>query len=343
MSRPIGTPAELERRRRHAVELMERGESPTTVARILGVARPSLYRWRKAARSQPDGLAAKPHPGPAPGLRDDQLEHLEDLLLDGPGAHGWPTELWTAKRVAEVIRRHFGLSYHPEHVRKILKGRLHWSSQKPQDRATQRDDEEVVRWLEEEFPRILAEARQRHAHVVFLDESGFMLLPLLRRTLWPRGVTPILPVSGKRDRISAISCITLSPKRYLPGLYFELLPDNVNVTGEHVVAFLRELKKALPRFTVVWDQNNIHGKARLVKAFLAANPSIVAEDFPGYVPELNPDEGVWGYTKYGRLANFAPADAKELRERVDAELRALKRQAYFLYSFIRHTELPLQL
>jgi hypothetical protein len=61
------------------------------------------------------------------------------------------------------------------------------------------------------------------------------------------------------------------------------------------------------------------------------------------VPELNPAEGVWGYTKYGRLANFAPADAQELRERVDAELRALKRQAYFLYSFIRHTDLPLQL
>src|SRR5262249_40800613 len=70
MSRPIGTPAELERRRRHAVELMERGESPTTIARILGVARPSLYRWRQTARSRPDGLAAKPHPGPAPRLRD---------------------------------------------------------------------------------------------------------------------------------------------------------------------------------------------------------------------------------------------------------------------------------
>src|SRR5262249_483394 len=125
MSRPIGTSAELERRRRHAVELMDRGESPTTIARILGVARPSLYRWRQAARSQPDGLAANPPPGPAPGPPRDPAEHLEDLLLDGPGAHGWPNELWTAKRVAEVIRRHFGLTYHPEHVRKILKQRLH--------------------------------------------------------------------------------------------------------------------------------------------------------------------------------------------------------------------------
>ena len=125
MSRPLGTPAELERRRRHAVELMDQGESASTIARILGVARPSLYRGRQAARARPDGLAAQPHPGPTPRLRDDQLEHLEDLLLDGATAHGWPNELWTANRVTEVIHRHFQLSFHPEHVRKILKRRLH--------------------------------------------------------------------------------------------------------------------------------------------------------------------------------------------------------------------------
>jgi transposase len=201
----------------------------------------------------------------------------------------------------------------------------------------------VRRWLGEDFPRLVAAARARDAHLVFLDESGFMLSPVVRRTLWPRGVTPILPVAARRDRISAISCITLSPKRYLPGLYFELLPTNANVNAERVVAFLRQLKQSLPRFTVIWDGNRIHSKARLVQEFLAANPSVVAEDFPGYMPDLNPDEGVWGYTKYGRLANFAPANAQELRERVESELRTLKRQAYFLYHFIENTDLPLLL
>jgi transposase len=156
-------------------------------------------------------------------------------------------------------------------------------------------------------------------------------------------VTPILPVATKRDRISAISCITLSPRRYLPGLYFELLPTNENATARHVVDFLRQLHEALPRLTVIWDGSGIHSKARLVKEFLAANPTIVAETFPGYMPDLNPDEGVWGYTKYGRLPNFAPATAQELHDRVDAELQELKRQAYFLYRFIEHTDLPLQL
>jgi len=94
---------------------------------------------------------------------------------------------------------------------------------------------------------------------------------------------------------------------------------------------------------VVWVKSAIHGKARAVKAFLAADRTVAAADFPGYVPGLNPDGGVWGYTEYDRLANFAPAGTRGLRERVNAELRALKRQAYFLYSFSRHTDLPLPL
>jgi transposase len=322
---------------------MDQGESPTTIARILGVNRPSLYRWRHAARSHADGLAAKRHPGPTPRLSDAQLARLEDLLRQGATAHGWANELWTAPRVSEVIRRHFGVSLHPEHVRKVLKGRLHWSSQKPHIPAKERDDEEILRWLDQEFPRILAEASQRDAHLVFLDESGFMLTPLARRTLAPRGQTPVLPCWDRRDRISAISAITLSPRRYLPGLYFQLLPDDTNATAEHVVAFLRQLKGSLPRLTVIWDRHGIHSKARLVKAFLKANPSVVAEDFPGYVPELNPDEGVWGWTKYGRLANFAATDAADLRRRVQAELTWLKEHPYLLYSFIDHTNLPLQL
>lgn len=87
--RPIGTAAELERRRTRAVELMNKGESPTVFARILGVCRTSLYCWKKMAQVQPDGLAAKPHPGPKPRLSPEQLGELESLLLQGAVTHGW--------------------------------------------------------------------------------------------------------------------------------------------------------------------------------------------------------------------------------------------------------------
>src|SRR4051794_3420614 len=134
MTRPIGSAAELERRRRRAVELADRGESPSTIARILGVHETSVHRWRRLAR-HPEGLAARPLPGPTPRLSAEQLLQLEQLLLQGAKQHHWDNNLWTADRVAVIIRRHFGISYHPEHVRKILKCRLNWSSQKPQLRA----------------------------------------------------------------------------------------------------------------------------------------------------------------------------------------------------------------
>jgi transposase len=141
--RPIGTADELERRRRRAVALMQRGESPTVIARILGVCRTSLYRWLGMAKQSPEALAARPHPGPRPRLTAEQLQELERLLLKGARAYGWHNDLWSAHRVAEMIRRHFGVEYHVEHARKVIRRRLGWSSQKPQKKAKQRNTEKI--------------------------------------------------------------------------------------------------------------------------------------------------------------------------------------------------------
>jgi transposase len=338
--RPKGTAAELERRRRRAVKLVEQGEPPSRVAHILGVTPTSLHRWRRLAR-QPHGLDAKPALGPAPRLSDAQLRRLERLLRQGAQAHGWPNQLWTADRVARLIRQRFGITYHPEHVRKLLKRRLGWTSQKPRRKARERNDKEVERWKGDELPRILREAWQRQAHVVLLDESGFQLTPSVRRTLAPRGRTPVLECWDRRDRISAISCITLSPRAGRPGLYFELLPVNRTAHAEDVVAFLKELRRQLRGpFTVVWDRHGIHSKARLVQAFLAEHPEVVAEDFPGYVPDLNPDESVWGWTKYGRLSNLAAWDADELWGHIMDALLDLKSEPELLKAFVRNAGIP---
>ena len=270
MTRPIGTAAELERRRRRAVELVHQGESPATVARIFGVHETSLHRWRRMARSA-SGLTSKPHPGLTPRLAADQLAQLEALLLQGAKQHGWPNDLWTADRVAVLVQRHFGVRYHPEHVRKVLKQRLNWTSQKPQRRAREHNAKEVERWKADEFSRILREAWQRSAHVLFLDEAGFMLTPTVRRTLAPRGKPPVLPAWDRHARISVISCVTLDLKTGRPELYFELMPEGLNVCAEDSVAFLTELRRELPGpWTVVWDRHNIHSRSRLVQEWSAA-------------------------------------------------------------------------
>jgi len=340
MPRPIGTPEELERRRRRIVELVEAGESPTNIARLFGVDVSSIHRWRRRARHQ-DGLKAITHPGPTPRLNDAQLQQLQALLLKGAKHHGWHNQLWTAARVAALIKRHFHVDYHPEHVRKILKTRLNWTSQKPRRKARERHDKEIERWKGDEFPRIVREAFRRQAHLVFLDESGFMLNPSVRRTLAPRGQTPILEAWDRRDRISAISCITLSPVRARPGLYFHLLPVNHTVHAEEVVEFLAELRgKLRGPFTVIWDRHKIHSKARAVQAYLAKHPEIVVEDLPAYAPEANPDEWVWSWTKYSKLSNLAAQNSAELWNWIIDSLLELKFSPTLLAAFLRDAELP---
>jgi transposase len=141
--RPIGTAEELERRRHRAVELVKQGESPTTVAHFLDCGRSSVYTWVKLDRDAAEKLDAKPHAGPKPRLTDEQIKELEGLLLKGAKAHGWHNDPWSAHRVAQMIHRHFGVEYHTEHVRKIIR-HLRWSSQRPQKKARQRNGEKVA-------------------------------------------------------------------------------------------------------------------------------------------------------------------------------------------------------
>jgi hypothetical protein len=243
-----------------------------------------------------------------------------------------------------MIERSCGVRYHPDHVRRMLQQRLRWTSQKPHKRARERNPKEVERWLADDWPRIIGQAYQRKARIALLDESGFLLSPVVRRTLAPRGQTPILDCADKHDRISVISAITLSPRALRVGLHCMLLGDDDNFHGEEVVLFLRQLKSEVGGpWTIVWDRNQIPSKSRVVKAGLAKHPEVVVEDFPAHAPNTNPDEEVWCWTKYDELCNLAPRDVAELRQHLWEALVTLKNQPQLLISFVLHARVPLLL
>jgi transposase len=152
--RPHGSPADLEARRRRAVALLDEGLGVREVARQIGCSPASVSRWHTEVRSRgPDALRRKPAPGRPRRLTGRQRARLLTLLLKGAAAHGFSTDLWTLPRVATVITRTFGVTYHPAHVWKILRGE-HWSCQKPERRARERDEAAIQRWRTERWPHI---------------------------------------------------------------------------------------------------------------------------------------------------------------------------------------------
>ena len=138
-----------------AAELFGRGRRPAEVARELGVSIQSASEWyRRWSAGGKQALRGAGRAGRLPRLDADQLARVEQALLQGPTANGFPTELWTLPRVADVIETVTGVAYHPGHVWRILRQQLGWSRQRPARRATERDDAAIEQWVKQRWPSL---------------------------------------------------------------------------------------------------------------------------------------------------------------------------------------------
>jgi transposase len=139
--------------RMQAGALFAAGHAQTEVAHQLGVARQNVSRWH--ARWRQGGLDALRSAGPTgnvPRLSDQQLAAIDQALRQGARAHGFDTDHWTLARVRTVIEQTTGVSYHPGHVWKLLRHRLHYRLQRPARRAIERDERAIARWVAEDWP-----------------------------------------------------------------------------------------------------------------------------------------------------------------------------------------------
>lgn len=143
----------LKKRRLEAAQLFGGGATQAEVARRLGVSRVSAMRWYRLWRKGGQGrLGQAPPLGRPSRLGPAQLKRIEQVLLKGPQALGYTTELWTLPRVAVVVERVSGVRYHPGHVWRVLRG-MGWSLQRPALRARERDDEAIAQWKRRDWPR----------------------------------------------------------------------------------------------------------------------------------------------------------------------------------------------
>lgn len=152
--RPHGSPKALEQRRMRVIALIEQGLSLHEIARRVGCHASSVLRWsRDLRRRGAAGLKAKPIPGRPSRLTTRQRLRLTRLLARGAMAHGYRTELWTTRRIADLIERDLGVRYHRNHVGKLLH-QLGWSHQKPERRAIERSESAIEDWKRNVWPAV---------------------------------------------------------------------------------------------------------------------------------------------------------------------------------------------
>jgi DDE superfamily endonuclease len=182
-------------------------------------------------------------------------------------------------------------------------------------------------------------AQRRGAHIVFLDETGFRLQPVNRRTWAPCGQTPVQRAWDRYDRLSVIGVVALSPARRRISTPFQIYDEHVRT--DQLVAFVKQLRRQLQRPLIIcWDRWQVHrSAARQLAASRIKN--IDFEWLPAYAPELNPVEPRWSHAKFGKLANFVPDDTPELKRSVRSTLKSQSHNHRLKQSFFKAAQLTL--
>jgi len=323
-------------RRVRAWELSQRHWAPRDIAEALGVSRPSVSRWlAAAAEGGPDCLRSRLHPGPAGKLLPGQRELIADFLWHGAEAYGFRGDVWTCDRVRQVIQEEFAVAYHKHHVARILQ-EIGWTPQVPITRAIQRDDEAIQRWRDQVWPELKRRARRERRALVFVDESGFYLLPSVVKTYGLRAHTPVVNEWQTRDHLSVMGGLTTTGQVYT-------LVRQKALTGLEVIEFLTHLGHQVngPAL-VIWDRSPIHRRAAVTEFVEAVGAkNLAVELLPPYAPDLNPVEWLWRHLKEQEMVNLTCLDLEDLHEQFHLALARVRRKPRLFPSFFAGAELPL--
>jgi transposase len=184
--------------------------------------------------------------------------------------------------------------------------------------------------------RLKKKAHCEGRKVVFIDESGFYLLPAVVRSYAPIGQTPLLKVPLTNDHLSVMSAISLNCHVYS-------LVRTEAITRFDTVVFLHHLLACMPgKLLIIWDGSPIH-RAIVVKDFLAKKSArrIHVERFPPYAPDLNPAEGVWHYLKHVEMGNLCCSDLGNLHTEFSLAFERLRSKPHIINGFFGQSKLVL--
>jgi hypothetical protein len=234
-----------------------------------------------------------------------------------------------------MIEMEFGVHYHKDHVSRLMK-ELGWTPQVPNTRAIQRDEGAIKHWRLETWPALQRQASKERRTLVFVDESGFYLLPGIVRTYGPKGQTPVIDKVLTRDHLSVMAGMTPDGK-----LFTVVRPESLS--SVQTVAFLEHvLRHAGRKLLVIWDGSPIHRWGE-VPEYLAGprGKKVHVEALPGYAPDLNPwDQGGWHHLKHVEMGNLSCMDLDELHLELHLAIGRLRQKPQLIRSFFAAAGLP---
>jgi transposase len=205
------------------------------------------------------------------------------------------------------------------------------------DRAQRRSHPPVG---EEALASVEKRARRQNALIVFEDESGVSLLPSVRATWAPRGQTPVLRHPFNWKRLSLAGALAYEPDGSDAHLFFELRPGAYN--DETLIAFLSELNEVEQRnVLLIWDGLPSHRSRRMSDWIASQRHWLAVERLPGYAPDLNPIENVWGNLKSQELANLCSNTIDQVADIAEGGLDRIGSDAALCFAFLRHFGLHL--
>jgi transposase len=318
--------------RRMAVRRVHEGERPSEVIKSYGLCRTSIYRWLRAERRRgPAALESRKAPGPRCKLTAREKRRVRTWICGkDPRQYGFDFGLWTRRIVADLIEEKMGKKLGVTAVGRLL-AELEITPQKPLRRAYERDPDAIAQWKTQQYPKLRARAKRRHADIFFLDEAGIRSDAPLQRTWGAKGKTPEVSTSGQRQSVNAISAVNL-----LGAFWYDVYTGRFNAGRfvEFLRAFLRTRRR--PVFLVV-DGHPAH-RAKVVARYVQSLRGRLELHFlPGYAPELNPDEFVWNYMREQGTSKKPLKRNESLRARVEHDLQCVKKNRRLVQSFF-HAE-----
>jgi transposase len=303
--------------------VVDMGQTVTGAAHSLGINRRTATNWLKNYRLYGNEGLIQQRRGRRYGTKRtlslSQEQKIRKFIESGPPEDvGLTAPLWTRDAIAELIDLRFGIQI-PVRTMGLYLERWGYTPQRPQKRANERDEERIAKWINKDYPKIVAKARRENAEIHWGDETGVSTRELYGRGYSPKGKQPIRKHNATRTAVSVISSVSR-----VGTLRFMVFHGTLKAS-----TFLKFLKRLVmskrKKIFLIVDNVRPH-HAKVVKAWLEQNKNAIELFFlPPYAPEINPDEYFNNLLKQRIRRRTLPKDRVSLAKVVRRTARQIQK------------------